>query len=236
MMLVDASQAKKRKRSGSSGPSRGVPIRVTGPRMRGGQFSSGGRGARQFGVRAGNESGFLDTAIAVYALNTTGSLTLLNPVPQGAATSQRVGKRIALKSIEAHGNIIAGNSGLSADFSYMIVYDKRPSGNLPNITDVLNTVSPYSFNNDNAGSRFQTLKRVDGHTVGGNGTTLTAKSMHDFDWFMSLKERPTVFTNLGTGAIGDIEEGAIYLITMGNEAGALAPNANVAFRLRYIDV
>ena len=39
------------------------------------------------------EAGYIDVAAADYVLDTTGSVTLLNTVAQGAAVTQRVGRR-----------------------------------------------------------------------------------------------------------------------------------------------
>lgn len=49
------------------------------------------------------EKGYLDIAAASYAMDTTGSITLLNPVPQGAGVTQRVGKKIIMKGIPTRG-------------------------------------------------------------------------------------------------------------------------------------
>ena len=45
-----------------------------------------------------------------------------------------------------------------------------------------------------------------------------------------------VFKSAGTGAINDIDEGALYIVTVGgNAAGTSAGIANIAFRLRFYD-
>ena len=49
--------------------------------------------------------------------------------------------------------------------------------------------------------------------------------------------KPVVYKAAGTGAIGDIEEGALYLVTVGQvAAGTAAAAMRVAFRLRFLDV
>jgi len=233
-MMVDSSSGKKRKRSGSLGKGRAF----SGPRMRDGRFVSGGQGAapRSYGIRSLTEPGFVDVADTGYVLDTTGTITLLNTVPQGAGTSQRVGKKIMLKSLEFHGKA-QGNG--SANYNYcsiLIIYDKRPTGTLPGITDVLNSASPLSFNNDANSDRFETLKRHDFELIG-NATDYTAISARRLDFYLPLRGRPEVFKAAGTGAIGDISEGAIYQITIGSvAAGTGAANLDGGFRLRYVDV
>ena len=56
--------------------------------------------------------------------------------------------------------------------------------------------------------------------------------MKSCDWWLDLKSTPVVYKAAGTGAIGDIEEGALYLVTVGQvAAGTAAAAMRVAFRL-----
>lgn len=196
-------------------------------------LGSGPRGI----MRAPSEPGYVDLASATYALDSTGSITLLNTVPQGAGTSQRVGKKIALKSLQCRGYMYNNATATVNDITYVIVYDKRPTGVLPAITDILVSASPLAFNNDTNSGRFRILKRVDKTMIGSAANQWSPSSAEGADWFLSLRGLPQVFKAAGTGAIGDIEEGAIYLITMGGQAaGTTASAATLAFRLRYHDV
>ena len=233
MMMVDAggpSSYKKRKRSNSKGKGPAY----SGPKLQDGSFYS--RNARAYGMRSVVEPGYVDLAYANYDLNTTGSLVLLNTIGQGAGTSQRVGKRVALKSLQCRGNIQANDAATSTDVAYMIVYDKRPTGVLPAITDILVTASPRAFNNDTNSGRFRILKRVDEVLIGSAANQYTCCSTKSADWYLDLKGLPQVFKAAGTGAIGDIEEGALYLVTVGAAAGTSAGTLGAGFRVRYIDV
>ena len=189
-------------------------------------------------VAMSKETGYLDTALASYALDTTGTITLLNAVPQGVAVTQRVGKKILLKSLQYRGISINGTTATVNDCAWIIVYDKRPTGALPSITDILVSVSSFSMNNDNNSGRFSIIKRQDfvllGNSVAAaNQTDLMARSE---DGFMSLKNLETVYKAAATGGIADIEQGALYLITVGNTAaGTAAANAFLSFRLRFLD-
>lgn len=200
-----------------------------------------GRYNRRVSVRAGasRETGFVDVASATYGLDTTGSVTLLNTVAQGASVSQRVGKKIMLKSLQARGVMQNNATALLNDVAFLIVYDKRPTGALPSVTDILVSASAQAFNNDANSGRFNILKRCDSNLVG-NGTAagnLTESTLRDADFFLDLKGRATVYKAAGTGAIADIEEGALYLVTVGgNAAGTSAASLVVAFRTRFLDV
>ena len=81
-------------------------------------------------LAASKETGYIDVAAADYVLDTTGSVTLLNTVAQGAAVTQRVGKKIVMKGLQCRGNLQNGSTANSNDVAFMIVYDKRPTGAL----------------------------------------------------------------------------------------------------------
>lgn len=197
---------------------------------------SNSRGLNRRGV-ASRETGFVDVALTGYAFDTTGSIALLNTVAQGASVSQRVGKKIILKSLQCHGTANSGATTTIADITYIIVYDKRPTGALPAITDILNTANSNSFNNDVNSGRFKILKRVDDCMTGNNVTPATGNEARDTSFYLKLRGLPTVYKALGTGVIGDIEEGALYLVTVGSVvAGPTAAGLTAGFRLRFIDV
>lgn len=185
------------------------------------------------------ETGFVDLAAAAYAMDTTGSITLIATVAQGASVNQRVGKKIILKSLQIRGNLSNNTAATVNDACYLIVYDKRPTGALPAITDILVSVNSNAFNNDANSGRFEIIKRVD-QALLGNGSAaanLTDLTYISADAYVDLKGRPVNFKAAATGAIGDIESGALYLVTVGNTvAGTGAATANLAFRTRFLDV
>lgn len=180
-------------------------------------------------------SGYVDVASANYAFDTTGSITLLNTVTQGTAVTQRVGKKIKLKSLQCRGLMTNNSAATWNDVAFLIVYDRRPRGALPAITDILTSVSARAMNNDNFSGRFQILKRSDEMLIG-NATALTECTAKSVDFYMELKA-PTVYEAAGTGAINDIEQGALYLVTVGNAAaGTGAAVLTCGFRLRFTDI
>lgn len=187
------------------------------------------------------ETGYVDLATATYNMNTTGSIALINTIAQGAATTQRVGKKVYLKSLQCRGYVYNNTTAVYNDCAILIVYDKRPTGTLPNITDILDTVSAVSFNNDANSGRFKILKRMDFELIGPQTGTisteqLTSKSADTCDFFLDLKGMPQVFKAAGTGAIGDIEEGAMYVVTVGIvAAGTADAKAQLGFRTRFVD-
>jgi len=197
-------------------------------------------GAR-FGARArlSGETGYVDVTGGPHALDTTGSVTLLNTVAQGASVNQRVGKKVALKSLQIRGHARNNSTATDNDVAYLIVYDKRPTGTLPAVTDILVSANSAAFNNDANSGRFRIISRWDAALLGNNtaAANLTESFMKSCDTYIPLKGLPTVYKAAATGAIGDIEEGALYLVTVGwNVAGTAAASLYASTRLRFVDV
>lgn len=183
------------------------------------------------------ESGYVDLASASYALNTTGSVTLIATIAQGAAVTQRIGKKVMLKSIQIHGYCSSDSTTTTAPGALLVIYDKRPTGSVPTVGDILDSASSQSFMNDANSGRFRVLMRRD-YVLAGNVTTAgqqTSTSILPVQEFLKVN-RQAVFKAAGTGAIGDIEEGALYLVSIGNlAAGTADANATLAFRTRFVD-
>jgi len=181
------------------------------------------------------ETGYLDTDTAGGALDTAGFIVLLNPVPSGAAQVQRVGKKILLKGLQIRGLVYNGTTAYANDIALVVVYDKRPTGSMPTITAVLKTISSQSMNLDDNASRFRIVRRMDACLIG-NSTNPTAQSAISIDEYVDLKKAITVYKSVGTGAIGDIGEGALYLLGVGSAAaGTAAAVATLSARVRYYD-
>lgn len=204
-----------------------------------------GRNAFMKAAYGSKETGYIDIATASYELSTTGSITLLNTVAQGASVNQRVGKKIVMKGLLCRGSLVNRSTALLNDVAFIIVYDKRPTGALPNITDILNAIDPKAMNNDANAGRFRILKRVDETLIGNSSQTvppvsdgnLTEATQKNADFYLDLRSLGVTYKAAGTGAIGDIEEGALYLVTVGsNVTGTTSANLSCGFRLRFLDV
>lgn len=199
------------------------------------QFQPVAQAMNRRGV-ASKETGFVDTAGAAYNFDTTGSIAHISVIPQGSSVNQRIGKKVVLKSIQCRGAFVNNSTAVYNDVALLLIYDRRPTGSLPSVTDVLNTASAQSFNNDANSGRFQILKRIDCEMIG-NPTLITDKYAMSADFFLDLKSKPWVAKAVGSGAIGDVEEGALYVLTVGNNAaGTTAATAGLGFRLRFVDV
>jgi len=182
------------------------------------------------------ETGFVDLASASYNFNTSGGgPTLIATIAQGASVNQRVGKKIMLKSIQIRGSAVAAATATTNDCALLIVYDRRPTGALPAITDILVSANSIAFNNDANSGRFKILRRMD-FTLAGNPTTMTEGFTKNLDDYIKVN-LPVEYAAAGTGAIADVSLGALYIVTVGNQAaGTAAASATLAFRTRFVDI
>lgn len=180
------------------------------------------------------ESNYVDLVDAAYNCDTVGTLTLLNMVLQGTSVKQRIGKKILMQSLQCRGSVANQGAAVSSSPAILIVYDRRPGPLLPDITDILQTVHSSSFNNDDNSARFRILKRDDFFLNGSPGTdTGNGQSGQEYSFFLNLKNLPVSFK---TDSFG-IDEGALYLITVGNRTpGITASHITAGFRLRFIDI
>lgn len=184
---------------------------------------------------ASRDVGYVDLAFATYAIDTTGTITLVATIAQGASVNQRIGKKAILKSVQIRGSVYNGSAASINDCTILLVYDRQPAGALPAITDILVSANSRSFNNDVNSDRFKIVRRWDFELLGPSGTPVTGEEGKSCDFFVPLN-LPIQFKAAGDGAIADISNGALYLVTVGNSAaGTGAATAGLGFRTRFID-
>lgn len=194
-------------------------------------------GSRYLASALAKEVGYVDLAVAGRAFDTTGTITLVATISQGAGTTQRVGKRCNYRSVSIKGSLFSGTTTTGALATLLLVYDRRPTGVLPAITDILVSANSRSFNNDDNSGRFEIVRRWDYRFTGNLTTPATGNEYQMCQEFVDLKNRPIAFKAAGTGAIGDIEQGALYLVTVGDQAaGTGAASSNLGIRTRFVDV
>jgi len=173
-------------------------------------------------------------------------------VAQGAGVCNRIGNKIALKSLRIrcglHLTDKTGNEPQGARF--MVIYDRQPNGVYPSTNVILanvtssNTVTNgnwLSSINPNFYDRFIVLcdkMFIIGGDVGGLVTTQPAEQKGFFiDEFIKLKGLETQFgSNTNGTPIADLNTGALYIVGFGN----ITNNAETFYmsgqmRLRFYD-
>jgi len=163
----------------------------------------------------------------------------INSCAEGVSRYTRVGKRISLKSVQLKGLVENMTGAAYNNVRALLVWDKQPTGALPNITDILNNAATMSLLNDDNSERFLILKEeyfdMTGNNTSGNMTTECNKVLK---WYVTPKNKETVFSAATqSDQAAGIAKGALYLVTIGvNVAGSTAASALLAFRMRFLDV
>lgn len=193
----------------------------------------------------------IDVPVGNVDVNTTGSFTLLNGCEQGSDYTDRIGRKIFMKSLFIRGmvstqpSLNAGSSPSAANSqtARMVVFiDSQPNGAAPSVTDLLNTASPFSQLNLNNRDRFRILAD-ETFCFGPLVTSTTATQAIAYaDNQASLVERylrlrhETIFNAGNAGTIGDINSGALYMFWIGSViSGAADCIATVSTRVRFLD-
>lgn len=231
----------KRKSSALSGIFGGSPAASSGyltvKRARRGA-PPGMRSGGYRGSRPSMEMKYIDNQKASYNADTTGTITHINAVPQGASESNRIGRKMNNRSIEVRGTVAANSLTLATTARILFVYDRQPNKALAAIGDILDIADSYGLKKDANKERFLILKDKM-FSIAGNTTTagqITDKSIQHFKWFKKCR-LPTVFSNVGSGAIGDVTTGALLMITTGGTAaGTAAATFALSTRVRFDDM
>lgn len=180
------------------------------------------------------EHHYIDNGLTAFDCTTTGTIALINTILPGSSQNSRFGKRIRMLTIQFRGMLFSRASTSVATGAIILVYDRAPGTTLPGITDILVSAHPASLNNDTNSARFKIVRRWDFGIAGTPGVSGSIVPFNEFVKFTSARD--VVYKAANTGAIGDISEGALYLVTVGTHAGDAGLTASLASRIRFVDV
>lgn len=184
------------------------------------------------------EHKLIDTAVAGYVCDTTGTVTLMNGVAQGTDYTNRVGRKFVNLTVQLEGSIqpLDVTTG-PTKCRVMVIYDKQPNGALPAITDVLSASTSNAFMNLNNRDRFIVIANIN-ETIGGVSNVATqsyaqSPNVVNVSLYKAIKMETI---NDGTGAtVGDIQSGSIFLLTVGDQAPGAGGAFVGALRVRFDD-
>jgi len=165
-------------------------------------------------------------------LAATNVVTLLNGVAQGTAATQRLGRRIVMKSLLLKGTVtLAATSTGSSPLRFLVVYDTQTNATAPAATDVLladNNISPMNLSNSR---RFKTLCDINIPCIGTGGPQSVS-----FDRYIKMN-LPVEFNTGSAGTVGDIQTGSVYMLSsQANSILTAAPSeSSVYSRIRFSD-
>lgn len=159
------------------------------------------------------------------ATSTWSQVFLINPIPQGASSNQRIGRRCTLTSMLIRWNLSGASAGLAR---LLVIYDHAPNGALPLITDIL-TLNLFNapmnlINND----RFMVL-----HDEIAISPNAAAANTMAGKWNYKRQPLQNQWTNAATGTIADITTGAVYFIAC---APGVIVGVDFVARVRFTDL
>lgn len=213
-------------------------------------------------MRIGEKKG-LDTSLVlspVIATSTTNASSfILNLIPPGTGSFNRVGRKAYLQSVRIKGHLVyfyaplaVTNNVLGSALRMVLVWDKQPSGVLP-------TWDTIFGNTDQAGAETSTVLSVPRYdnmdrfkvlkdcvypakvrtTVAGGSANLVSEKI-PIDEYIKLSQLETVYSGQSaTQTIADISSGALYVYFRALDNTASFNTWDVAqttwARLRYTD-
>ncbi len=194
-----------------------------------------GRGRATLAGR--QELKYFDTSL-VDVPNTVSLINTLNPVPRGTTLTNRIGRKIYIRSLHVFYTITLQSTAVLADMAnevrILIVVDKQTNGAAAVIADVLETATTRSFHNLDHSSRFDYIwdKRFALTTVASGGTN-SHESTQCGKIFKKFK-RPIVveFEEPGTGVLSTITTHNLLCFLVSTRGNA---EVDIKFRIRYTD-
>jgi len=205
-----------------------------------GYLRTGGYYGRFRGRRTGGGSGelkFLDTARTTAPIQAAGAVdTNLVVIPTGAGESDRIGRKVTVKSIYMRHTIsLAANSTGVDKVRCIVVNDQQANGAVFAVTDVLDTADRDSHYNLANQMRFKILADMNFtmNTQGYNGTTETPL-LRDIKKYIKCNIPIEYDNNVATtGAIASQRSNSIAILWI-NTANNQSDVTGIT-RVRYSD-
>lgn len=173
----------------------------------------------------GKELKYVDTVISQKA-DSTGALTPLNLIAVGDDNTTRDGRQVTIKSVQLKLNATEEVSTTVPQICRaMVVWDNAVNGVGPNISDIISPQNSAGFAVVNNQQRFTVLmdRRFD------------HRGMHEAAYVLDFYKKLNHITQFNgtTAAIGSIQNGALYLLTIGDQIDATTVAGSV--RVRFCD-
>lgn len=170
----------------------------------------------------------VDTAIPAADFDTTGIVIPLNEIAAGDDFNNRDGRQVKIQSVELRGLIQPELSTFMVPHlaRLMLVWDAAPNSAaaVATMTQILTAASATSFPNVNNSQRFTVLKDMTWAFGVINNTATQAfavdSAVASVHWYQKLDEI-TIYDGT-TGTIDEIQNGALLLVVIGDQAAASA--------------
>lgn len=194
-----------------------------------------------YGVRSRQSRGELKTVDvdqATYQADTTGTVTLLNGIATGTDFTNRIGRKVNIKSLYIKGWLAnTGTTTVNTMCRLVVVYDSQSNGAAPAITDVFKAANGTSHLNLDNRDRFKVL--YDKHyalaAVNNTATQAYAGSPTVYPVKLFRKLNLEEQFNGIAATVGSISTGAIYMLTFSSANPAGGGVFILSTRIRFQD-
>lgn len=189
------------------------------------------------GMRTG-EKKTIDRTVNSFPADTTGTVNLLNGVATGTDFTERIGRKILIKSIYIQGIVqtldTVSNNCLNR---LIVVLDKQPNGAAPAINDVLVSSNSTEQLNLNNRDRFRILADKRFATAQIDTTATQAFAGSPTCHVVKIYKKCNITTQYSgtTNGIGSLATNAIHMITVGNQVPGSGGNFILSARVRFVD-
>lgn len=185
----------------------------------------------------GNELKFLDSSWNSSGVSNSGTIVLstVHPAVSGTGESQRIGRKIVIRSVFVRWVVEIGNGttpSATDDGLRVIIYqDMQANGAAATVTDILATANYLSFNNLANKNRFKIMmdKFTDVHSAAATSSTFgeMAKTRSHY-----MKCNVPIEFSSTTGSITEIRSNNIGVLLISDKA---ISNCSGRIRVRYSD-
>lgn len=178
------------------------------------------------------ETKFLDTS-GVETFTAAGLVTgNLNVIPQGDGQSERVGRKVEVKSIHVLAKLILSPTSAAVGANtvrVILIQDKQANGAAFTVTDYLTTQSDLSHKNLENSNRFHCYfdQRVEMNAFGVN------ELQHTFEKFVKCKIPIEFDSSAASGAIATQRSNSLAMLLIADTG--LTTTFNYTVRIRYTD-
>lgn len=188
-------------------------------------------------VKPSRELHYNDIGQTGYAVDTTGTITLLNGVAEGSDNVNRLGRESSIHDVSVRGVVylpLATGTVPSQYARVALVWDNATNGVAPAMTDIFSVGTSFGFPNPNNVSRF-TILADRSFSLGVNTGGLADRVSFNVEMDVRV-DSSTRYS--GTGAtVASIQNGALWLVTIGDiGAGSTAASSFLSTRVTFYDV
>lgn len=155
------------------------------------------------------------------------SSAALGSITQGTGSSQRVGRKIRVKSMIFRGRSLLGESANNSNCAYTMdfIWDKQCNGSVPTITQIYSTGASYDLPNPENDERFEFAKRFQRDDPNSNTTFINAR--------FNCNKVISYDKDVNTGTVADLTSTNL-LVTLSCPFDA-SPTITGKLRILYVD-